>query len=86
VSEAAGLEPLRSVTIQHVQALFSGLQEKLSASRIRFIHSTLHSALDDAVRTGLVAKNVCVSVTLPLLVKREMQALTPAQARRVLDS
>lgn len=38
------------------------------------------------MHTGLVAKNVCDSVTLPRLVKREMQALTPEQARRVVEA
>jgi integrase len=83
---ALGYLQVQKLTIQHVQAFYSMLQGKLSASRVRFIHSTLHSALDDAVRTGLVAKNVCDSVTLPRLVKREMQALTPEQARRVVDA
>ncbi|HEX9131119.1 MAG TPA: tyrosine-type recombinase/integrase [Ktedonobacteraceae bacterium] len=83
---ALGHLQVQKMTIQHIQAFYSGLQEKLSASRVRFIHSTLHSALDDAVRTGLVAKNVCDSVTLPRLVKREMQALTPEQARRVVEA
>jgi integrase len=77
---------LQKLTIQHVQALYSTLQEKLSPSRIRFIHSTLHKALDHAVRTGLVAKNVCDSVTLPRLVRREMQVLTPEQARKVVEA
>ncbi|MGZ3626540.1 MAG: tyrosine-type recombinase/integrase [Ktedonobacteraceae bacterium] len=81
-----GYLQLQKLTIQHVQAFYSMLQKKLSASRVRFIHSTLHKALDDAVRTGLVAKNVCDSVTLPRLVRREMQVLTPEQARKVVEA
>jgi integrase len=77
---------LQKLTIQHVQAFYSTLQGKLSPSRVRFIHSTLHTALDHAVRTGLVAKNACESVTLPRLVRREMQVLTPEQARGVVEA
>jgi integrase len=81
-----GYLQLQKLTIQHVQAFYSTLQKKLSASRVRFIHSTLHKALDDAVRTGLVAKNVCDSVTLPRRIRREMQVLTPEQARKVVEA
>lgn len=77
---------LQKLTIQHVQAFYSTLQGKLSPSRIRFIHSTLHKALDHAVRTGLVAKNVSESVALPRLTRREMQVLTPEQARKVVEA
>ena len=76
---------LQKLTIQHVQVLYSKLQEKkLSASRIRFIHTTLHKALDHAVRTGLLSKNVSDSVSVPRIVKREMQVLTAEQAQHLI--
>jgi hypothetical protein len=86
VLPAPGHLQVQKLTIQHVQAFDSELQQKLSASRIRFSHSTLHSALDDAVRTRLVAKNVCDSMALPGLVKQAMQVLTPEQARMMVET
>ncbi len=84
---ALGHLQLHKLTVQHVQVFYSKLQEKkLSASRIRFIHSTLHSALGDAVRSGLVAKNVSENVTLPCRVKHETQVLSPEQAQQLVEA
>jgi integrase len=84
---ALGHIKLQRLTIQQVQILYSQLQEKqLSASRIRFIHVTLHKALDDAVHTGLVSKNVCDSVKPPRLVRKERPVLTPEQAQQLLEA
>ena len=84
---ALGHVRLQRLTIQQVQLLYSSMQEKnLSASRIRFLHVTLHKALDDAMRIGLVAKNVCESVKPPRIVRKERPVLTPEQAQRLLEA
>jgi integrase len=48
------------------------------------VHSILHKALDDAVRMGLVARNVSDGVTLPRVLKREMQVLSLEQVQRLV--
>lgn len=78
---------LQKLTAQQVQKLYSDKQkEGLSAKSITLIHGLLHSALDNAVRWNLVARNVCDAVSLPRVARHEVQPLTPEQARRLLEA
>lgn len=76
---------LQKLTAQRLQSFYnSKLNEKLSPSFIRSMHSILHSALDNAVRWKLISHNVSDDVSLPQRVSYEVQTLTPEQAKNFL--
>jgi integrase len=58
----------------------------LSPTTVRRIHSTLHKALADGVRWGLIARNPADSADPPRAAKTEMAILEPAQLRGFIDA
>jgi integrase len=84
---ALGHVQVQKLTPQHVQAFYtSKLKGELSAKTVRNIHGLLHKALDNAVRWGLVPRNVCDAVSLPRKTRHEIQPLTRAQAQQLLEA
>ena len=76
---------LHRLTPQQVQAFYTlKLDEGLSAKRVRGLHSVLHVALDNAVKWGLVGKNVCDLVNAPIPRRPDIQPLTLEQAQKLL--
>jgi integrase len=76
---------LQKLTPQHVQAFYSKkLDEKLSSKVVHDIHGVLHLALDNAVRWGMIPRNVCDLVTPPRIVSREVVPLSVEQARALM--
>jgi integrase len=70
-----------------IQALYSKLQaDGLSARTVRYVHSTLSSSLKHAVKWRILPQNPAGFVDLPRQQRREMQALTPEQARAFLTA
>lgn len=68
-----------------VQRLYADrLNYGLSGTSVRHLHSTLHTAFDDAVKWGLVARNVCDAVKAPARDRTEMQTWNPHQASAFL--
>jgi integrase len=59
-----GSRPLQQLTVMMLNALYARLQSDgsghgaLSAKTVRYIHTIIHKALEDAVDAGLAAKNV----------------------------
>src|SRR5262249_21967867 len=49
-------------------------------------HTTISKALNDALRHGLVVRNVASLATKPKLTQEEMKIYTPEQARRFLEA
>lgn len=85
VRPAIGNKRLAQLTPLDIQALYSKLQaDGLSARTIRYIHSTLSSSLKQAVKWRILPQNPADFVDLPRQQRREMQALTPEQAREFL--
>jgi len=77
---------LQKLTPQQVQAFYAlKIKEGLSPNRVRTFHAVLHKALDNAVKWGLIGKNVCDLVTAPSQVRREIQPLTQEQAKCLLQ-
>jgi integrase len=77
---------LQKLTPQDIQNLYaqkirSGLKPRTVAS----IHNVLHKALSNAVRWGLVSRNVASLVTVPRSERYEGQTLTSDQARQLID-
>ncbi|ABG04874.1 phage integrase [Rubrobacter xylanophilus DSM 9941] len=78
---------LKTLTPAHVQGLYrQKLDAGLAPSSVRYIHAVLHRALTQALRWGLVPRNVSEAVDLPKLVSEEVDALTPEEARKFLDA
>ncbi len=82
-----GKVKLQALTPQHVQTLKSKkLKEGLSPTTVSAIHEMLHKALDDAIKMGLIARNVCEVVSPPRKQHKEITPLTAEQSRRLLDA
>jgi len=76
---------LQKLTPQHIQLFYARcLKEGCSPNRVRAIHLVLHVAFEHAVRTNLMARNICNAVELPQPVRREAQTLTKEQAQKLL--
>jgi integrase len=82
-----GKTPLAKLTPGHVDALFQRLQQNgTSATRIRYARTVLRAALNRARKWQLVTQNVAELVDPPRHRRREIQPLTPEQARALIDS
>jgi integrase len=76
---------LKTLAPAHVQGFYrSKLDAGLAPSSARIIRAVLHRALKQAVRWGLVPRNVTEAVDIPKLVREEVNALSPEEARRFL--
>ena len=58
----------------------------MSARTVRYIHTTLHKALKQAVMDGLIPRNVTEAVKPPQPTREEMHPLTPEQAKVLLQT
>jgi integrase len=86
VPELGGVQ-LQKLTPGQVQALCTKIWKRgLSSKTVNSIHGLLHKALDDAVKAGLVSRNVCDSVSSPHVVKRRVKPLTLEQARKLSET
>jgi integrase len=84
---ALGHIKLQKLTAQQVQSFYAKkLKDGSTASRVRNIHATLHTALEHARRMKLISMNVCSDVELPRQRQSEQQPLTPEQARSLLQT
>lgn len=61
-------------------------EQKLSDSTIRQVYTILRQALSDAVRDGLVARNVAEAVKRPAVATKEARCLTAAEVTRLLKA
>lgn len=77
----------RDLTALHVQGFYSTkLESGLSKRTVEYLLTVLHAALKQAVRWGLVPRNVTESVDPPRPEKRERPTFTLAQARLFLEA
>ena len=84
---ALGHVQLQRLTPEHIQAFYSSkLNEGLSEKTVRSFHMVLHMALDDAVKRGLIAKNVSDLVDRPKPRLYEITVLTPEQAKQLIKA
>lgn len=80
-----GYIKLQKLTVEHLQEFFAKEQEHLKPATLGKIRDALKSALDDAVKQGLVARNVAALLSLPHKERYEGLVLTEEQARKLLD-
>jgi integrase len=86
VISTLGKIPLAKLTPQRLQALYADrLASGRSPTTVRSIHAVLHTALEAAVKWGLVARNVSDLVSAPRPHRKEMLVLNRDQARTFLD-
>lgn len=82
-----GAIPLSKLSPQHLQSLYATrLAAGAATTTVIHLHALLHLALDEALRLGLVQRNVTNLVNPPRRVRQEMKAFTPDQARQFLET
>lgn len=76
------------LTPEAVQALYHALQEDggLSPRTIRSIHAVVRQGLAYAVKMGAAPRNVAALAELPRMDRREVKAMSQAQAARFLEA
>ncbi|HUY32879.1 MAG TPA: site-specific integrase [Pirellulales bacterium] len=80
VSPKVGGVRLEKLTPQHVQGLYSALErDKASRYTRRLVHAVLHRAFKQAVKWGMVPRNVCDAVEAPRIERKEIQPLNGEQ-------
>ena len=85
---------LQQLSTEHIQTFYAKCLSRgrldgnggLSARTVRHIHMTLHDALEDAVGTGLLIRNVAKTARLPLVDKVEIKTLDESGIRRLLEA
>jgi integrase len=81
-----GRVKLKALTPAHVRGLYrEKLEAGSSARTVRYIHTTLHKALKQAVMDGLIPHNATESVKPPQQTREEVRPLTPEQAKLLLQ-
>jgi integrase len=82
-----GRMKLKALTPAHVRGLYrEKLEAGSSARTVRYIHTTLHKALKQAVMDGLIPRNATEAVKPPQSTREEMRPLTPDQAKHLLQA
>lgn len=80
-----GACPIEAVTPREIQSLYSSkIAAGLSPRSVLHLHRVLHRALAQAQRWGVVDDNAAALVDPPRPEPREMRALSPDEARRLL--
>lgn len=82
-----GALPLDKLRPSHVHKLIVDKRGvKLSESTLRQVYNVLRLALDDAVREGLTASNVCEKVPRPKAGTREARFLSTAEVAKLIEA
>ena len=91
IKPSLGRVPLDKLTPQHVQKLLNELLERggaggqgLSPRTVQYARATLRRALGQALKWGLVARNVATLVEPPKSRRAEVQPFTEEEARALL--
>jgi len=83
---ALGHVQLQKLTAQQVQNFYTKVGKQLSSTTVNTLHAMFHKALEDAVKWGLLARNVCDAVTAPRRAHYEIKPLTMEQANVLLNA
>jgi len=78
--------PLIDLRPQHLQRLYAEkVSDGLSNRTVQLIHITLHKALKNAVKTGLLVRNITESVDTPKVQRREMHVMSETDLHLFLE-
>jgi integrase len=87
VREPLGAIKLADVRPIDIQKVYQSMQERGLGSRVvRYTHAVLSSALKQAVKWDMLHRNPASAVDLPRMVRKEMKAMSPAEASRFLEA
>jgi integrase len=87
VKPALGRLKLKALTPAHVQDFYRDrLDNGFSPATVQKIHVILHKALSQAVSWSLVPRNAGEAVRAPRPAPKELQPLSPDEARRLLET
>jgi integrase len=94
ILSALGNVPLQALTAAHLNRLYANLSEHgrrdgrggLKPKSVRHVHVLLHKALSDAVRWGLVARNVADAADPPRVPRREQAVWSAEELRGFLGA
>lgn len=76
---------LQGLTPMQVRRLYrEKLDGGLSSATVQKMHVVLHKALGQAVRDGLVPRNITEAVTLPQIKREEIKALSAEETKKLL--
>ncbi|GMA62217.1 site-specific integrase [Alicyclobacillus fastidiosus] len=81
-------EPIKTSELRadHVQKFYNTLFANNGVDTPRHVHCVLHSALNQAVKWGLVSRNVSDLVDVPRAQRREMRPLNPNEVQRFFET
>jgi integrase len=86
IKPTLGHRKLKNLAPDHVQYFYqSKLDAGLAAGTVRLMHGILHKALEQAVKWGIVPRNVCKATTPPKPNPEEIRPLDAEQAKRLLE-
>src|SRR5215217_3707340 len=87
ISPMLGGVKLKNLTPPHLRRLYKEkLDSGLGTRSVQYIHATLHKAFKQTADEGLIPRNVADSVKPPQLKRTEMRALSPDQAKGLLET
>lgn len=87
VCPTLGRTKLAALTPAHLQTLYRRkLDEGFAPKSVKYVHTTLHRALKQAVKWGLVPRNAAAEADPPKVRTPEMSPLSPTQARTLLQA
>jgi integrase len=87
IKPGLGFIKLTSLRPDQIQNLYSQkLESGLSSRTVQFIHSILHKALRQALKWGLVYRNVADLVEPPAVNKKTPLTLSPSQVKLLLNA
>lgn len=90
---ALGKTPLKKVTANQLQKFINEKSATgkvdgsggLSRASVKHIFNVIYGAMEQAVKSGILSRNVCIAITLPKKEKRETLYFTPEQANQFLE-
>jgi integrase len=87
IRPALGHRKLKNLAPDHVQYFYQKkLDVGLAPGTVRLMHGILHKALEQAVKWGIVPRNVCKATTPPRPNPEEIHPLDAEQAKRILEA
>ena len=87
IKPALGHRKLKNLAPDHVQYFYQKkLDVGLAPGTVRVMHGILHKALEQAVKWGIVPRNVCKATTPPKPSPEEIRPLDAEQAKQLLEA
>ena len=81
-----GSKSISSITTLDLDRLYAALARKRSPATVAKVHVTARSALAQAVRWGLIARNPALEASAPPIRRREPRGATQEQLHRLVDA